>query len=97
MALRLYIQKSSSGVKNLTCKAAYGMTRQGMGRQGKARQDETQQGIVCIPKKNITISTLRWISAFITWSIFILFLFPVLYRFLLLLFIMTKTKTGYLL
>lgn len=51
MALRLYIQKSSSGVKNLTCKAAYGMTRQGMGRQGKARQDETQQGIVCIPKK----------------------------------------------
>lgn len=53
MALRHYIQTSSSGVKNLTC----------MARQGTMYCVHTE-------KNNITISTLGWISAFITLEYF---------------------------
>lgn len=81
MELWCYIQTSSSGLKNLTCKAS-------------------QLCIVCIPgaseqtseKIYITISMLGWISAFIIWSIPILYFFLVSFSFLLLLLLLWQSS-----
>lgn len=62
MALRLYIQTSSSGVKNLTCKAAYGMTRQGKARYGQARQGKERRNTTryCVHTEKKTSLYLRY-------------------------------------